>query len=26
VDKDGKIVWQGHPMSLTDSEIEKALK
>jgi len=26
VGKDGKIVWEGHPMSLKDSDIEKALK
>lgn len=26
VGKDGKIVWEGHPMRLTDKEIEKALK
>lgn len=25
VDKEGTIVWQGHPMELTDSEIEKVL-
>jgi thiol-disulfide isomerase/thioredoxin len=26
VGKDGKIAWQGHPMRLTDEEIEKALE
>ncbi|MEK0447968.1 MAG: Cytochrome c biosis protein CycY [Verrucomicrobiota bacterium] len=26
VGKDGKIAWQGHPMQLTDADIEKALK
>ena len=26
VGKDGKIVWEGHPGSLTDAEIEKVLK
>jgi thiol-disulfide isomerase/thioredoxin len=26
VGKDGKIIWEGHPMKLTDKEIEKALK
>jgi thiol-disulfide isomerase/thioredoxin len=26
VGKDGKIVWEGHPMRLTEAEIEKALK
>ncbi len=26
VGKDGKIAWNGHPMELTDAEIEKALK
>ncbi len=26
VGKDGKIVWQGHPMELTDEEIDKVLK
>lgn len=25
VDKTGKIVWQGHPMSLKETEIEKVL-
>jgi thiol-disulfide isomerase/thioredoxin len=25
-DKTGKIVWEGHPMRLTDAEIEKALQ
>ncbi len=26
VDKAGTIVWEGHPASLTDADIEKALK
>ncbi len=26
VGKDGKVLWQGHPMQLSDAEIEKALK
>jgi thiol-disulfide isomerase/thioredoxin len=26
VGKDGKIVWEGHPMQLKEDEIEKALK
>jgi hypothetical protein len=26
VGKDGKVVWEGHPMRLTDAEIEKALR
>ena len=26
VGKDGKIVWQGHPMQLKDADIEAALK
>ncbi|MCX6934939.1 MAG: TlpA disulfide reductase family protein [Verrucomicrobia bacterium] len=26
VDKTGKIVWEGHPMSLKDSQIEELLK
>ena len=26
VGKDGKVVWQGHPMQLKDADIEKALK
>jgi hypothetical protein len=26
VDKSGKIVWEGHPMSLTDADIEKVLQ
>ncbi len=26
VDKSGKIVWEGHPMELTDAAIEKILK
>ena len=26
VGKDGKVVWEGHPMKLTDAEIEKVLK
>lgn len=26
VGKDGKVLWEGHPMKLTDAEIEKALK
>jgi thiol-disulfide isomerase/thioredoxin len=26
VGKDGKVAWQGHPMELTDAEIEKVLK
>jgi thiol-disulfide isomerase/thioredoxin len=26
VDKSGKIVWEGHPMELTDEAIEKILK
>lgn len=26
VGKDGKVVWEGHPMRLTEAEIEKALK
>lgn len=26
VDKTGKIVWEGHPMELQESEIEKVLK
>jgi thiol-disulfide isomerase/thioredoxin len=26
VDKDGKITWQGHPMSLPEAEIEKILE
>jgi len=26
VGKDGKVVWEGHPMKLTDSDIEKVLK
>jgi thiol-disulfide isomerase/thioredoxin len=26
VDKDGKIVWQGHPMELKEETIEKVLK
>ena len=26
VDKTGKIVWEGHPMDLQSSEIEKVLK
>jgi len=26
VGKDGKIIWQGHPMQLNDAVIEKALK
>ena len=26
VGKDGKVVWEGHPMRLTDAEIEKVLK
>lgn len=26
VGKDGKIVWEGHPMQLKDADIEKALK
>lgn len=26
VDKSGTIVWQGHPMSLTDADIEKVLE
>ena len=26
VGKDGKIVWEGHPMQLADAEIEKVLK
>ena len=26
VGKDGKVIWEGHPMQLTDAEIEKALK
>jgi len=26
VDKSGKVVWEGHPMSLKDSQIEEILK
>ena len=26
IGKDGKLLWRGHPMQLTDAEIEKALK
>jgi hypothetical protein len=26
VGKDGKVVWEGHPMELKESEIEKVLK
>ncbi len=26
VNKEGNIVWEGHPMSLTDAEIQKILK
>ena len=26
VGKDGKIVWQGHPMQLEEAQIEKVLK
>lgn len=26
VGKDGKIVWEGHPMQLKEADIEKALK
>ena len=26
VDKTGKIVWEGHPMEMTDADIEKVLK
>jgi len=26
VDKTGKIIWEGHPMSLTDKQISMALK
>jgi thiol-disulfide isomerase/thioredoxin len=26
VGKDGKVLWEGHPMQLTDAEIDKALK
>lgn len=26
VDKEGKITWQGHPMSLPEAEIEKILQ
>lgn len=26
VDKTGKVVWEGHPMGLTDAVIEKVLK
>ena len=26
VDKDGKIVWEGHPSGLNDAEIEKVVK
>jgi thiol-disulfide isomerase/thioredoxin len=26
VDKSGKVVWEGHPMSLQDSQIEEILK
>jgi thiol-disulfide isomerase/thioredoxin len=26
VGKDGKILWEGHPMALKEAEIEKALK
>ena len=26
VDKAGKITWQGHPMALTEAELEKVTK
>ncbi|WP_395737387.1 TlpA disulfide reductase family protein [Prosthecobacter sp.] len=26
LDKDGKVVWEGHPMSLKDSDVEAVLK
>jgi thiol-disulfide isomerase/thioredoxin len=26
IGKDGKLLWRGHPMQLTDADIEKALK
>jgi hypothetical protein len=26
VNKDGKIVWEGHPMQLREEEIEKILE
>jgi thiol-disulfide isomerase/thioredoxin len=26
VDKSGKVVWEGHPMSLSEKQIEKLLK
>ena len=26
IDKDGKIIWEGHPASLKESDIEKILK
>jgi hypothetical protein len=26
VDKDGKIVWEGHPAQLNDAEIAKIVK
>ena len=26
VDKSGKITWAGHPMKLTDADIEKLVK
>jgi len=25
VDKSGKVVWTGHPLELTDAEIQKVL-
>jgi cytochrome c biogenesis protein CcmG, thiol:disulfide interchange protein DsbE len=26
IGKDGKVAWQGHPMRLTDADVEKVLK